>query len=128
MVLDSSAIVAILLREPDFELLEKKADRAQIILVGSPTVLESIMVLSGRLSRDARMLVIQLLWEMDAQVLPFTDDHVKVAVDAFLRFGKGRHPAGLNFGDCMAYAVATVARMPLLYIGTDFSRTDVLSA
>jgi ribonuclease VapC len=128
MVLDSSAIIAILLREADSELLEKKADRAQTLLVGSPTVFESIMVLSGRLARDARIIVTDLLWEMDAQVIPFTEDHVEAAVDAFLRFGKGRHPAGLNFGDCMSYAVASLARMPLLYIGTDFSKTDVLSA
>lgn len=59
------------------------------------------------------------------EVIPLTADHYRVAVDAFLRFGKGRHPAALNFGDCLTYAVASLAGMPPLFVGDDFSRTDL---
>jgi ribonuclease VapC len=65
---------------------------------------------------------------MNVSVVPFSEEHMNVALDAFLRFGKGRHPAGLNFGDCMAYAIASVARLPLLHLDTDFSKTDIPSA
>jgi ribonuclease VapC len=58
----------------------------------------------------------------------FTSEHAAAACEAFLRYGKGRHPAGLNFGDCMSYAVAKLSRMPLLYVGGDFAKTDVQSA
>ncbi len=63
-----------------------------------------------------------------AEIIPFTRDHLNVAMDAFLRFGRGRHPAALNFGDCMSYAVARLAGMPLLYTGADFAKTDITAA
>ena len=125
MVLDTSAIVAIHLKEPGFRQLIEKIDRASIIAVGVPTLLETTMVLSARLSQDARLLVAGSLKRMDAEIVPFTADHLDVAAEAFLRFGRGRHPAGLNFGDCMAYAVAAVAGLPLLYTGDDFGKTDI---
>jgi ribonuclease VapC len=65
---------------------------------------------------------------MSAEIVPFTQEHYEAAVSAFLRYGKGRHPAGLNFGDCMSYALAVVSGLPLLYTGTDFSLTDVKTA
>jgi ribonuclease VapC len=65
---------------------------------------------------------------MNAEIVDFNEDHYEAALSAFLRFGKGRHPAGLNFGDCMSYALASVSGLPLLYAGTDFSRTDIPSA
>ena len=68
------------------------------------------------------------LRRVNAQVVPFTEEHFDAAVEAFQRFGRGRHPAGLNFGDCMSYAVATVAGLPLLFTGQDFARTDITTA
>jgi ribonuclease VapC len=65
---------------------------------------------------------------MNAEIIDFSEDHYEAALSAFLRFGKGRHPASLNFGDCMSYALASVSGLPLLYAGTDFSRTDIQSA
>ncbi len=62
---------------------------------------------------------------MEVEVIPFTAEHYEVAVDAFERFGKGRHPAALNFGDCLTYAVARLSGLPLLYTGDDFARTDL---
>ncbi len=106
----------------------EKIDEASVIAVGVPTLLETTMVLSSRLSRDARVLVLSSLKRMNAEFVPFTETHLDVATEAFLRFGRGRHPAALNFGDCMAYAVAAVAGLPLLYTGNDFARTDIASA
>lgn len=86
------------------------------------------MVLTTRLSRDARPALQAFLVRRDVKVVAFTNEHFDAAMDAFLRFGKGRHPAALNFGDCMSYAVAAVAGMPLLYTGNDFSKTDITAA
>lgn len=128
MVLDSSAIVAILLGEPGFEELIEKIERALLVTAGVPTLVESAMVLSSRTLRDGRPMLNGLLRRMDVQVVPLAEEHLDAAIDAFLRFGKGRHQAGLNFGDCLAYAVASVSGLPLLYTGRDFSETDIPAA
>jgi ribonuclease VapC len=128
VVLDRSAIVAIHLKEPGYEALIDAIDAADVIVVGAPTLLETGMVLSTRLGYDARPLLLSFLRRLQAEVVPFTQDHQDAAITAFLRFGRGRHPAGLNFGDCMSYATASVAEMPLLYTGGDFTRTDIARA
>jgi len=69
-----------------------------------------------------------LLRNISAEIVPFTEEHYEAAVSAFLRYGKGQHPAGLNFGDCMSYALAIVSGLPLLYTGKDFSKTDIQAA
>jgi ribonuclease VapC len=128
MVLDSSAIIAILLCEPSHERLIDRSEAADIVVVGMPTLLETAMVLTARLGQDARPMIYAFLRRLNAELVPFNDQHVDVAVTAFIRFGRGRHPAALNFGDCMSYAVASVAGMPLLFTGDDFSRTDISAA
>ena len=128
MLLDTSAIVAIILREPGSEKLEAAIEQADDVYVGAPAVFEAGMVISSRLQRDARPLIQDLLRQSNITITPFGEDHAWAANGAFIRFGKGRHPAGLNFGDCMSYAVATVEEMPLLYVGNDFGKTDVISA
>jgi ribonuclease VapC len=128
MVVDSSALVSILLEEPKHELLFDKAVDSEITLVGAPHALETVMVVSGRSSADARYQLAGLLRAIGAEIVPLTEEHYEAAVSAFLRYGKGRHPARLNFGDCMSYAFARVSGLPLLYTGSDFSKTDVLSA
>ena len=86
-------------------------------------------MLSSRLGRDARPLLYRFLqFSGIVAIIPFHAGHYEVAVDAFLRFGKGRHSAALNFGDCMAYAVARVASTPLLCKGRDFELTDLAIA
>jgi ribonuclease VapC len=127
MVLDSSAIVAIHLRESGHERLIDRIDAAEVIVVRAPTLLESVMVLTARLGHDARPMLFAFLRRLEAEVVPFNQEHVDAAATAFIRFGRGRHPAALNFGDCMS-AVASVAGMPLLFIGEDFSRTDIAQA
>jgi len=128
MILDSSAIVAMHLKEPGYEGLLEKVSRAELVAAGVPTLLESEIVLSVRTAADSRRVLFDSLRRMKVQFVPFTEAHLDAAIDAFLRFGKGRHPARLNFGDCMAYAVAAVAGLPLLYTGDDFSKTDIPAA
>jgi ribonuclease VapC len=128
MVLDSSAIVAVLLKEPGHDRLLETIERAELIVVGAPTLLEATMVLTARLGQDARPLLSAFLRRLNAEVIAFNEEHLDAATAAFLRFGRRRHPAGLNFGDCMSYAVASVANLPLLFIGDDFSRTDIARA
>ncbi len=128
MVVDSSALISILLEERGHEPLLEKAGRAETVFVGAPTALETAMVLSARFRRDARPLLSGFLRRMNAEIVDFTEDHYDAALSAFLRFGKGRHAAALNFGDCMSYALASVSGLPLLYSGADFSKTDVQSA
>jgi ribonuclease VapC len=125
MILDSSAILAILLAEPGSERLIRVVADAPLVAVGAPTLVESAIVLSSRLGRDARPLLNDFLREAGVEIIPFTPDHYDLAVDAFLRYGKGRHPAALNFGDCLTYAIARVAALPLLFTGDDFAHADL---
>ena len=125
MIVDSSAIVAILLKEPGYERLRDDLAAAKQVSVGTPTVLECSLVLCSRLGRAGKTLLARFLQEAEIEVVDFVADHWMVAADAFLAYGKGRHRAGLNFGDCMTYAVAKLAEEPLLCLGEDFSATDL---
>jgi ribonuclease VapC len=126
--IDASALMAILLEEPGHSGLIETVGRATEVIVGAPTVFECAMVLQGDFRGEVRPRLMELLLTMDAVVIAFERIHFEKALDAFLRFGKGRHPAKLNFGDCMSYAVASVAGLPLLFTGNDFSKTDIESA
>jgi ribonuclease VapC len=83
------------------------------------------IVLFAQLQRDARSLLARFLSEASIAIVPFGESHYGAAVDAWLRYGKGRHPAALNFGDCLSYAVARLANEPLLFVGDDFAQTDI---
>jgi ribonuclease VapC len=124
VILDSSAVVAIMLREPDCERLLAQMRDAPRLGIGAATLLEAGIVVSARLADDARGLLARLLLESGIVVLPVTDAHFGVAMEAWLRYGRGRHPAALNFGDCLAYAASVVAGEPLLAVGNDFPQTD----
>ena len=124
MIVDSSALVAVLRREPEFERLIDAMLDAETVLVPAPCYLEVAMVIAGRKGPDSRPEIDALLDQLRARLVALTDPHARLATDAFLRYGKGRHPAGLNFGDCMAYAVAKAEGAPLLFVGEDFARTD----
>jgi ribonuclease VapC len=125
VILDSSAILAILLEEPGVDQLLLKLRGASLIAVGGPTLAETGIVLSSRLGIDARAFIGRFLQELSVTVLPFGERHWLEAVGAFRCFGKGRHPAALNLGDCMSYAVARLANQPLLCVGKDFPKTDL---
>jgi ribonuclease VapC len=128
VILDSSAIIAISLREPGYQELVGKLRSADTIGIGTPTLTETGMVLSARLGIDPQALLDRFL--RDFRVIPvvFGEQHWREALEAFRRFGKGRHPAALNFGDCLSYATARLAGRPLLFVGDDFSKTDVDAA
>ncbi len=125
MILDSSAIVAIVFQEPGYETVLDKLVLAVEVGMGAPTLVECSIVLSARLDRDARGLLSRFLAEAKVTIIPFSEVHYGTAVGAWLKYGKGRHPAGLNFGDCLAYAAAKIADMPLLCVGDDFPQTDL---
>jgi ribonuclease VapC len=125
VIVDSSAMIAILLKEPGYERLRDRLAASEQASIGAPNVLESSMVLCARLGRAGKTLLARFLEEAEIEVVEFTADHWTVAADAFIVYGKGRHPAGLNFGDCMTYAVAKLAGEPLLCLGDDFPATDL---
>lgn len=125
MIVDSSVVVAIVGREPGFEELLTTLERAGELAISAPTLVECGIVLEARFGVDARGTLERFLRDLDVEVLAFDEEHWREALDAYRRFGRGRHPAGLNFGDCLSYAAATVADRPLLFTGRDFERTGV---
>jgi ribonuclease VapC len=125
MILDSSAFFAVVFEEPGFEVLLDKLLAADSLAIGSPTLTEATIVLSSRIKKDARGMVARFLMEAGISIVPFDEIHFGTAVDAWLLYGKGRHPAALNFGDCLAYATAKIAAEPLLCTGSDFAKTDL---
>jgi ribonuclease VapC len=128
MILDSSAVIAILLEERGFDRLLDRADTARNVSIGAPTLLETKIALSRKQTGDASLRLDDFLERSRVRIVSFTAEHLTAAFGAFERFGKGRHPAKLNFGDCMSYAIARVSRQPLLYTGDDFSKTDIEAA
>ncbi len=125
MIVDSSALIAILLNEPGSDLLLQKLAAAASVGIGAPTLAEAGIVLTGRAGIEGKRSLPVFVLEADLAVVPFGQDHWRAAVDAFRRYGKGRHPAGLNMGDCLTYATARLAGQPLLCTGSDFAKTDL---
>ena len=125
MILDSSAIVTIFLREAGSDRVLETLEAAEVCRVGAPTLVETAMVLTGRLGDDGRTMLLSFLQEENIDVLSFGEAHWRIAQSAFVRYGKGRHPAALNFGDCLTYATVYVAGEPLLCVGEDFAQTDL---
>lgn len=128
MILDSSAVVAMLLREDGWEALRSAVTGEELVGIGAPTLLEVVLVVSGRAGRDRSEDVRDFVRDLRIVVIPFEEEHAREAARAFARFGKSRHRAALNFGDCMSYAVAKLAGQPLLCTGEDFRKTDLAIA
>lgn len=125
MVLDTSAMIAILSREPEADRLIEAMDADRTRLVSAATVVEMSLVILGRYGEAGEPLLDRFLRGIGAEVVPVGEEQVVIARDAALRFGRGRHAAALNFGDCFSYALAVTREEPLLFVGDDFSRTDV---
>jgi ribonuclease VapC len=130
IAVDTSAIIAILQYEPEVTTFLRCITEADVACLSAVSFQEASLVLAGSTGNaevwrdlDALMAVFEM------EIVPYTEDLVLLARDAFLRFGKGSgHPAQLNFGDCAAYALAKSRNIPLLYKGDDFARTDIVSA
>ena len=128
MTLDSSALIAILFAEPGYLDLVDRILAADHVRVGTPTLVEAGLVFAGRKGARSAESLEALVRELDVTIVPFGEAEWRVATDAFKRFGRGRHAAALNYGDCLAYATAHVARDTLLFVGEDFAKTDVTPA
>ena len=125
MIVDTSALIALVQNEPAAEQVATTLASAHNPVIGATTLTETLIVLTARQGPIARTVFDRLRSEIDLGVVEFTADHAYAAQRAYLRFGRGRHPAALNFGDCMSYAAAQLAREPLLAIGNDFTQTDL---
>lgn len=128
MILDSSAIVAVFLQEPRYEEILGAIHSARARAVGAPTLAETGVVLTARTGRDIVGSLVRFTQKLEIVTVPFGDEHWREAVHAYERFGRGNHPAALNFGDCLTYAIAKLADEPLLCIGSDFAKTDLVLA
>ncbi len=128
MIVDSSAVLAILFDEPDGRRHAEAIMRASPCRMSVANVLEATMVLESRGGHAVGHELDALLRRSEIELKPVTVRHLEIARAAWRRYGKGNHPAALNFGDCFAYALAKAKGEPLLFKGEDFSRTDIEAA
>ncbi|MGE7414686.1 type II toxin-antitoxin system VapC family toxin [Methylobacterium tarhaniae] len=128
MVIDTSAIIAIALNEPEAASFEQKIARDPVRLMSAASVLEAAMVLETRLGEAGGSELDLWLHKAGVEIVAVGPDHADQARRAWRRYGKGRHPAGLNFGDCFSYALAALTAEPILYKGDDFTQTDLRAA
>lgn len=128
MIVDSSAVLAILFREPDAKRHATRIMAAHPCRMSVANVLEASMVAERRGGESAARDLDLLLERAEIELTPVTVEHLEAARLAWRRFGKGNHPAALNFGDCFAYALARTSGEPLLFKGKDFAQTDIEAA
>lgn len=127
MVIDSSAMIAILRLEAEAEKFAKAISSDPVRLLSAATMVEIGILLIAH-SDSAYQEFEQLVADIEIEIVPVDEQQSRIALDAFRRYGKGRHPARLNYGDCFSYALAKLTGEPLLFKGNDFSQTDVLCA
>jgi ribonuclease VapC len=128
MVIDTSAIVAILFDEPECDRFTRLIEETSIALVSAVSRVEAALVIEGRKGEDGRERLDRFFRLTAAEIVAVTPEQAELAVEAFRRFGRGRHPAALNIGDCFAYALARATGEPLLFKGDDFAQTDIIAA
>lgn len=124
MIVDTSALLAVLFREDPAERILRSLLEAGWVGIGAPTLSEAGIVFHARTGLS-ESIVSDFITRAELTIIPFTNDHWREAVFAFEKYGKGRHPAGFNFGDCLSYAVARVSGKPLICTGGDFGKTDL---
>lgn len=127
MVVDTSALLAILADEPERRAFNEAIEASDTCLLSVATFVEASVVIESRQGAEGLRDLDHFIRRAGMQLVPVDVEQAHVARRAFSRFGKGRHPAGLNYGDCFSYALATVLGEPLLYKGNDLGRTDVAS-
>ncbi|MGE0117943.1 MAG: type II toxin-antitoxin system VapC family toxin [Dongiaceae bacterium] len=128
MVIDTSALLAILLGEKEVRDFNERIEADATRLLSAASYLEAAIIIDDRLGPEGGRDLKLFLVEADIEVVPVTLEQVDVAREAYRSFGRGNHPARLNFGDCFAYALAKVTDEPLLYKGEDFAKTDLAAA
>ncbi len=128
MVLDSSVVIAVMLEEPEADEFLSKMASAQTRLISAGSYLEASLVLMTRLAGEVERELDALLLEGGVEIVPVTAAQVQIARQAYWLFGKGRHAAGLNLGDCLSYALSKSTGQPLLFKGEHFARTDLEAA
>lgn len=125
MVIDTSAIMAILQGEPEARRLAEAIEAADVRLISAVSVLEAGILSESRKGKEGARELDAFIAAAVLEVVSFDDEQAAVAREAFARYGKGRHAASLNFGDCAVYALAATRAMPLLFKGADFAATDL---
>lgn len=128
MILDTSAMVAILYREPEADQFVRLIHDAEVCRISVANYVELSIVIESQLGPEGMRQAEAFFRRADLVIEPVTVEHGELARQAFLDFGKGRHKAGLNFGDCFSYALAKAMGEPLLFKGNDFSQTDITAA
>lgn len=128
MILDTSALLAILLLEPEAAAFAEAIEAASVVRLSVAGYVEASITIDRRADAISSALLDTFLAEFSIQLEPVTIQHAQLARQAFQAFGKTRHPAGLNYGDCFTYALAKTSREPLLFKGNDFSLTDLVPA
>lgn len=125
MIVDTSALLAVLLLEPEAERFAAAIEQAETVRISAASYLEAAIYVDRNGDEVRRAMLDTFLDEFHIQIEAVTPEQAKLARQAFVLFGKGRHKAGLNFGDCFSYALAKSCREPLLYKGGDFGHTDI---
>ncbi len=128
MVLDTSAIAAILFAEDEAERFSQAIEDDPLRLLSAGTALECSLVIESKLGEAGGRELDLLLLRAGIEIIPFNSEQLTVARQAFRSFGKGQHAAGLNYGDCFSYALSMTSGEPLLFKGGDFAKTDIRSA
>jgi ribonuclease VapC len=125
VIVDASAVTSIFLRRSGCERLIDALASAPFAGIGAPTLAEASLLLATEAGRDIHGMLARFVQEFELQVVPFSDAHYRAALDAHQRFGQGLHEADLDFGDCLSYATARLARQPLLCDDRRFAYTDL---
>jgi len=128
MVIDTSALLAILNDEPERSAFNEAIERAETRVLSTAGFVETSIVIESRYGAEGLRDLDLFLSRAGIELVPFDGEQARLARDAYGRFGKGKHPGGLNFGDCFSYALARFRGEPLLFKGADFAKTDLGSA
>lgn len=128
MIIDTSAIIAVLFNEDDAKFYAQAITQADSRRMSAATFVETAIVVETQTKTSGSRQLDAFLRQADIAIEPVTEEHAHIARQAFTDYGKGRHPAGLNFGDCFSYALAKATGEPLLFKGKDFTKTDLVAA
>jgi len=125
MVIDTSAILAILFNEPETANFATAIESDPIRLMSAANIFETMVVVEARKGEMGARELDLLLHKASIDIVGFDNEHIEIARKAWRKYGKGKHPASLNFGDCFAYSLAKISNEPLLFKGNDFNKTDI---